>query len=192
MKIKHVLASAKDKKPTIIKSEMSKVFGSNIADLVTLNYASFSLTYKKSRNGATWYCTSIPPTIFNMPKIGVPVYHELTSFTTRGLFNKEFQPIRDWAEKRGIYAKGDPKTQCVKLFEEVGELSKAILKGDADEMVDAIGDIVVVLTNLAELLPIFKGDLLIEKMTIEDCINSAYKVIKDRTGKMENGTFKKD
>lgn len=108
------------------------------------------------------------------------------------LMDNEFQPIRDWAKKRGIYEKGDAKTQCVKLFEEVGELSKAILKEDTEEMVDAIGDIVIVLTNLAELLPIYKGDLVIEKMKIEDCINSAYQVIKNRTGKMENGTFKKD
>ena len=40
----------------------------------------------------------------------------------------EFQSIRDWAEKKGIYQKGDAKTQCIKLFEEAGELSKSILK----------------------------------------------------------------
>jgi site-specific DNA-cytosine methylase len=30
------------------------------------------------------------------------------------------------------------------------------------------------------------------EVTIEDCINSAYEVIKNRTGKMKNGTFVKD
>lgn len=94
----------------------------------------------------------------------------------------EFQSIRDWAEKKGIYKKGDAKTQCIKLFEEAGELSKSILKNDEEEFIDAIGDCVVVLTNLAKL----KG------YKIEDCINSAYKVIAKRTGKMENGTFVKD
>lgn len=94
----------------------------------------------------------------------------------------EFQSIRDWAEKKGIYQKGDAKTQCIKLFEEAGELSKSILKNDEEEFIDAIGDCVVVLTNLAKL----KG------YKIEDCINSAYKVIAKRTGKMENGTFVKD
>jgi len=29
----------------------------------------------------------------------------------------EFQQIREWANKRGIYQSGDPKTQCIKLFE---------------------------------------------------------------------------
>jgi len=41
---------------------------------------------------------------------------------------------------------------------------------------------VVVLTNLAY----FAG------VDIEDCIDAAYEEIKDRTGKMSNGTFKKD
>jgi NTP pyrophosphatase (non-canonical NTP hydrolase) len=94
----------------------------------------------------------------------------------------EFQSIRDWAEQKGIFQKGDPKTQCIKLFEEAGELSKAILKNDEPEFIDAIGDCVVVLTNLAKL----KG------YNIEDCINSAYNVIAKRTGKMENGTFVKE
>jgi NTP pyrophosphatase (non-canonical NTP hydrolase) len=97
------------------------------------------------------------------------------------LFN-EFKPIRDWAESKGIYEKGDVKTQYLKLIEESGELSRSILKNDEDEFIDAIGDCVVVLTNLAKL----KG------YNIEDCINSAYNVISKRTGKMQNGTFVKD
>jgi NTP pyrophosphatase (non-canonical NTP hydrolase) len=96
--------------------------------------------------------------------------------------HKEFDPIRKWAFDKGIYAAGDPKTQYVKLLEETGELAKAILKNDDVEFIDAIGDCVVVLTNLAAL----KG------YTIEECINSAYEVISKRTGKMENGTFVKD
>jgi NTP pyrophosphatase (non-canonical NTP hydrolase) len=94
----------------------------------------------------------------------------------------EFQPIRDWAKEKGIFEKGDIKTQYVKLQEESGELAKAILKNDEAEIIDAIGDIAIVLTNLAE----FKG------YSIEECINSAYQVIAKRTGKMENGTFVKE
>jgi NTP pyrophosphatase (non-canonical NTP hydrolase) len=90
--------------------------------------------------------------------------------------------IRDWAENKGIYASGDSKTQYVKLMEEAGELAQAILKRDKPEIKDAIGDMVVVLTNLAHL----------EGFDIEDCITSAYTVIKDRTGKMQNGTFVKN
>ena len=63
-----------------------------------------------------------------------------------------FDKIREWAEERGIYEHGDPKTQYLKLMEEAGELGRAILKENEGEQIDAIGDMVVVLTNLAELL----------------------------------------
>ena len=92
-----------------------------------------------------------------------------------------FELIRQWAHVRGIYDKGDSNTQYVKLMEEAGELGRAILKDDNPEFRDAIGDIVVVLTNLAHM----------GGTTIEDCIDSAYKVIAQRKGKMINGTFVK-
>ena len=93
-----------------------------------------------------------------------------------------FELIRDWARSRGLYDKGNSHTQYVKLQEEAGELAKALLKDDKPEIIDAIGDMVVVLTNLAHL----------QGVTIEDCVDSAYTVISTRTGKMINGTFVKD
>ena len=93
-----------------------------------------------------------------------------------------FDLIRQWAEDKGIYKSGDARTQYVKLMEEAGELAQAILKNDEPEVIDAIGDMVVVLTNLAKLMG----------HNIEDCINSAYDVIKSRQGKMINGTFVKN
>ena len=96
--------------------------------------------------------------------------------------DNRFQLIRDWAGERGLYTKGDTKTQFCKLMEEAGELGRAVLKDDQEEFVDAIGDMVVVLTNMAHL----------GGTTIEECIDEAYKVIAKRTGKMVNGTFVKD
>ena len=96
--------------------------------------------------------------------------------------NDRFELIRDWARSRGLYDKGNSHTQYVKLQEEAGELAKALLKDDKPEVIDAIGDMVVVLTNLAHL----------QGVTIEDCVDSAYTVISKRTGKMINGTFVKD
>ena len=93
-----------------------------------------------------------------------------------------FQLIRDWAGERGLYTKGDTKTQFCKLMEEAGELGRAVLKNDQEEFIDAIGDMVVVLTNLAHL----------GGTTIEHCIDSAYNEIKNRKGSMENGTFVKN
>ena len=52
----------------------------------------------------------------------------------------EMDPIRNWAEKKGIYQKGDLKTQTLKLIEEAGELSKSVLNNDKNEIIDAIGD----------------------------------------------------
>ena len=92
-----------------------------------------------------------------------------------------FPLIREWADQRGIYDKGDEKTQYVKLMEEAGELAQSLLKQNQEEAIDAIGDMVVVLTNLA----VFVG------VDIEDCIASAYNEIKNRKGKMSNGTFVK-
>ena len=92
-----------------------------------------------------------------------------------------FDKIRSWADERGIYANGDIKTQYVKLAEEFGETGKAILKSDMPEIIDGIGDMVVVLTNLAELAG----------TSIEDCIDAAYKEIAERKGKMIAGTFVK-
>jgi len=94
----------------------------------------------------------------------------------------QFDLIREWASERGLYDKGDPKTQALKLVEEVGETCRAILKEDHKEVVDGIGDCVVVLTNLAELM----------NTNIETCIDIAYNEISNRTGKMVNGTLKKD
>jgi NTP pyrophosphatase (non-canonical NTP hydrolase) len=131
----------------------------------------------------------------------------------------EFEAIRQWADEKGILSKGDVKTQMVKLVEEMGELGKSIMKNDRDEFIDAIGDCVVVLTNIAALGEKYfteqcetchgeggyyedvAGDggskMYIhcdceEEIKIEDCINSAYDVIAKRTGKMVNGTFVKD
>ena len=122
--------------------------------------------------------------------------HQENKITTGGLFpvgadhrvEKEilnpthFDLIRDWAEKRGLYNAGDPKTQTLKLMEEAGEICRAVLKKDESQIIDGRGDCVVVLTNLAHLCDV----------SIEEFIEAAYDEIKDRTGKMDNGTFKKD
>ena len=100
----------------------------------------------------------------------------------RNVHSSSFDLIRKWANDRGLYEGGDTKTQSLKLVEEVGEICRAILKDNHSDIEDGIGDAVVVLTNLAEL----------QGTTIEACIDRAYNEIKDRTGKMDNGTFKKD
>lgn len=125
---------------------------------------------------------------------------------------EEFNLIREWAVTKGIAEGGDLKTQALKLIEEAGELAKAVLTNNTPEIVDAIGDCVVVLTNLALLAnrEYMAGRLPFDEPTnkilwyntnnhnesiaisIESCVASAYNVIKSRTGKMVDGSFVKD
>ena len=107
---------------------------------------------------------------------------EFQTLTKPVLSDNIFENIRQWANDRGLYDKGDAKTQLIKLYEESGELSQALLKNDKAGIIDAIGDSVVVLTNLAHLVG----------TDIEICIKSAYDEISNRTGRMINGTFVKD
>ena len=93
-----------------------------------------------------------------------------------------FELIREWAEHKKILKYGDTKTQYIKLQEESGELAEAILTNNKEEIKDAIGDMVVVLTSLSY----FSG------FTIEEAIESAYNEIKNREGKIVNNTFVKN
>lgn len=93
-----------------------------------------------------------------------------------------FEDIRRWAEDRNLIDGSDPKSQFVKLAEEMGELANAIAKDKADEYFDAIGDMVVVLTIMAAQYMV----------PIESCIEDAWNVIKDRKGRMVDGVFRKE
>jgi len=132
-----------------------------------------------------WIISNAKPSMYNDNRCYV--YNKaLSAFHTAPAPKAElldrFDLIRTWADDRGLYDRGDTKTQYLKLMEEAGELGRAILKQDDVEFIDAIGDMVVVLTNLARL----------GGTSIEYCVDEAYRVISKRTGKMVNGTFVKD
>tara|TARA_R110002020_G_scaffold201821_3_gene404645 strand:- start:439 stop:1263 length:825 start_codon:yes stop_codon:yes gene_type:complete len=137
----------------------------------------------------SWIMTNVKTSMYNNNRCYVynkalSRYFDKRDQLTIPLENNQlemFSKIRDWANQRGLYEKGDAKTQYIKLQEEAGELAQALLKNDEPEIVDAIGDMVVVLTNLAFL----------NGVDIETCIESAYKEISSRKGKMINGTFVK-
>jgi NTP pyrophosphatase (non-canonical NTP hydrolase) len=90
--------------------------------------------------------------------------------------------ILDWAKEKGILDSGTPNGQLSKLQEEFFELSDAILEKNVDEIIDGIGDMTVVLIILADMFG----------LSHTECLAYAYNQIKDRKGKMENGTFVKD
>lgn len=90
--------------------------------------------------------------------------------------------VISWAEQKGIFAKGNQEAQCDKTLEEVYELSAAIYENNKEEIIDALGDILVTIIIQAEM----------QGLKLEDCLLSAYNVISKRTGKMIDGQFVKD
>lgn len=93
-----------------------------------------------------------------------------------------FEDIRNWAEARNLLEGSSPSKQLNKLMEEIGELAHGINKGKTGEVVDGIGDAVVVLTILAAQ----------HNLAIEDCIDAAWQEIKDRKGAMRDGVWIKE
>ena len=106
--------------------------------------------------------------------------------------------VLEWAEEKEILTKATPLAQADKTFEEVKELEFALWaqthglgtfvnkKGKTcntnDEIKDALGDILVTIIIGAKM----------QGLQLEDCLESAYSVIKNRTGKMINGQFVKN
>jgi NTP pyrophosphatase (non-canonical NTP hydrolase) len=116
--------------------------------------------------------------------------------------------VLQWGEDKGIFAKSTPLRQLDKTQEELDETREALQKlvslGDQEildeklltedldslnleedtllEAKDGIGDMLVTIILLAKML----------NMDSVDCLQSAYDVIKKRTGKMVNGQFVKD
>ena len=160
----------------------------NLLDNLGMEWKTPEYSFKLQKEHIPWILANARTSMFNDNRSYIynKAFYE-------AFFNQDHNPpeqinltnyfplIRDWAKDRGIYDKGNSHTQYVKLMEEAGELAEALLKNDRYEVKDAIGDMVVVLTNLAVL----------EGMQIENCIESAYNEIANRKGKMENGTFVK-
>ena len=161
----------------------------NLLDNLGMEWKTPDYSFKLEKEHIPWILANATTSMFNDNRSYIynKAFYE-------AFFNQDHNPpkqvnltnyfplIRDWAKERGIYDKGNSHTQYVKLMEEAGELAEALLKNDRYEIKDAIGDMVVVLTNLAVL----------EGMQIENCIESAYNEIANRKGKMQNGTFVKE
>ena len=90
--------------------------------------------------------------------------------------------VIEWATERGLVKEENAPKQFIKLTEEVGELASALLKKDPYETIDAIGDINIVLIILCEQLGV----------NYKECLESAYNEIKDRKGKLVDGSFIKE
>ena len=88
--------------------------------------------------------------------------------------------IKGWHHNRNLIDGATDKDQFAKLIQEAGELSDNICKGN--DVADDIGDMVVVLINIAER----------NGLTLTECVRQAWDDIKDRKGKMVDGVFVKE
>jgi NTP pyrophosphatase (non-canonical NTP hydrolase) len=90
--------------------------------------------------------------------------------------------IEDWGVEKGILPDPEPFAQFSKTREEVEELKQGILAKDEEEIKDAVGDIFVTLVMQTRAW----------NLSMSECVEHAYGIIKNRTGKMVLGQFVKD
>ena len=88
--------------------------------------------------------------------------------------------VAQWHHDRNLIEGASDKDQFCKLIQEAGELSDSICKGK--DVKDDIGDMIVVLINIAER----------NNVSLEECLLNAWDDIKDRKGKMVDGIFIKE
>lgn len=91
--------------------------------------------------------------------------------------------IIQWSEARRIIPNSTPETQLLKAISEMGELADATIKKDREEVIDAVGDVMVCLVNYCAL----------QDISLVSCMEVAYDTIKNRKGTLlPNGVFVKD
>jgi hypothetical protein len=88
--------------------------------------------------------------------------------------------IIQWHKDRNLIEGSTDAAQFTKLLEEVDELGVNIVM--SQPVIDDIGDIIVVLINIAER----------NGLTLWECMYHAYNDIKYRKGKMVDGIFVKE
>ena len=96
------------------------------------------------------------------------------------MIEKRIEQVKQWHIDRNLIDGASDKDQVCKLIQEVGELSDNVCKNK--DVADDIGDIMVVLINIA----VRNG------LSLEHCLDVAYYDIKDRKGRMVDGIFVKE
>jgi len=96
------------------------------------------------------------------------------------------EKIKEWANERNL-KDADANIQWMRVTEEVGEIRDVLLKPTKFTepqvaLKDAIGDTLVTIIVLAHQLD----------LDVTECLGIAYEEIKNRKGKMINGTFVKE
>lgn len=110
----------------------------------------------------------------------------LLGYDSDNTFSDLITCINVWADERNL-KQADPKIQWMRITEEVGEIRDVLLKPTKftepqAALKDAIGDTLVTIIVLAHQLD----------LDVTECLGIAYEEIKNRKGKMINGTFVKE
>lgn len=96
-------------------------------------------------------------------------------------FEELIENVKQWSIDRNLN-NADSTKQFIKLAEEFGEMAQGIAKNNKDQVVDSIGDMLVVLTIYCQQ----------ENIELKDCFAAAWNEIRNRKGKMINGVFVKE
>lgn len=156
----------KQKKLTIV--ELAEQIGVTKSTILNWEHGTHEIKGSNAKKLADYFNVSIPYLLG---------YNTLSDLVAK---------INEWADERNL-KQADPKIQWMRITEEVGEIRDVLLKPTKFTepqiaLKDAIGDTLVTIIVLAHQLD----------LDINECLNIAYEEIKNRKGKMINGTFVKE
>lgn len=159
------------KQKKLTQEELADVVGVHYRTLQNWENGNAHIFPKNQKALADYFCVSIP---------------YLLGYDTDNTFSELITKINEWADKRNL-KQADPKIQWMRVTEEVGEIRDVLLKPTKftepqAALKDAIGDTLVMIIVLAHQLD----------LDVTECLSIAYEEIKNRKGKMINGTFVKE
>lgn len=107
--------------------------------------------------------------------------------------------VQEWGAEKGLHANAkssaDLQPQLTKLLEEMGEIAAGVARGNHEQIVDSVGDLLVVLIQFGaihdKLLGLDRATTTTESY-FEMCLNVAWIEISARKGKTVGGVFIKE
>lgn len=72
-----------------------------------------------------------------------------------------FDKIVDWSTERNIITAGKPSGQVLKVMEEMGEIAGGVARNKLDLIKDAVGDVLVIMTNVAKMYGVEPSSVII-------------------------------
>ncbi|WP_416470160.1 helix-turn-helix domain-containing protein [Streptococcus thermophilus] len=155
----------------LTQQELAKEMGTTKLTISNWENEKHTIKADKAKQLAEYFNVSVP---------------YLLGYDTDNTLTDLIAKINEWADERNL-KQADPKIQWMRITEEVGEIRDVLLKptkftDPQMALKDAVGDTLVTIIVLAHQLD----------LDVTECLNIAYEEIKNRKGKMINGTFVKE